>query len=189
MSLIFVNNRILTSTKFENGLPILTDINNKISSVPKGMPEKSANADNNSLFEGARNQYVRSYTPSLASNYSANMAIPLFNRRIQHRQGNHIGSNTVPNQNLLIKKWTSNRDASQITRNRRVNTIGNGTLNASGKPMSFNTSAATDRNVINEAKIRVRSGGAAVPKKVTGQYLNPVRTIGQNILTNINIPR
>ena len=183
MSLIFVNNRTLTSTKFENGQPILTELNNKTLTAPKAMPDKSANADNNSFFEGARNQFVRSYTPSLASNYRANMAIPLFNRQIQHRQGNHIGSNTVPNQNLLIKKWTANRDASQITRNRRVNTIGNGTLNASGGPMSFNTSAATDRNVINEAKIRARSGGSAVPKKVTGKYLNPIRTIAQNRLT------
>jgi hypothetical protein len=162
--------------RVETGLPILTQLNNSQLGGAKAMPLKNITSDNNAFFEIPRQEYVRSYTPALNQNYRANLAVPLFNRQIQHRQGNHIGSNTVPNQNLLIKKWTANRDASQITRDRRVNTVGNASLNASGGRMSFNS--GYDNNRVNEAIIRTRSGGAAVPKKVTGRYLNPVRTVG-----------
>lgn len=69
------------------------------------------------------------------------------------------------------KKWyggQSNRDSSQITHNRRVNEIANGTLNANNVPLSFTTH--TDINVVRNAKHRVRSGGASVPAKARYNY-------------------
>jgi hypothetical protein len=71
----------------------------------------------------------------------------------------------------IEKKWIGgNRDASQIIQNRRINTIGLGTLNAKQNPMSFTTSVPT--NTVRNAIKRVRSGGAVVPAKVTHTYKN-----------------
>jgi len=68
--------------------------------------------------------------------------------------------------NTAHKRWISgNRDASQIISNRRTNTIANGTLNASGQPMSF--TSKNDNHVQRNALHRTRSGGARVPAKVT----------------------
>ena len=69
------------------------------------------------------------------------------------------------------KKWIGgNRDASQIIQNRRINSVGLGSLNAGKGSMSFTTTIPT--NTIREAKKRVRSGGATVPAKVTHKYPN-----------------
>lgn len=74
--------------------------------------------------------------------------------------------NTTPG-----KKWIGgNRDASQIIRNNRMNSIGLGSLNANKVPSSFTSSSST--NTIREAKKRVRSGGATVPAKITHKYTN-----------------
>jgi hypothetical protein len=69
------------------------------------------------------------------------------------------------------KKWyggQANRDSSQITHNRRVHEIANGTLNANNTPLSFTTN--TDINVVRNAKHRVRSGGARVPAQARYNY-------------------
>lgn len=63
------------------------------------------------------------------------------------------------------KKWVGgSRDSSQNTRNKRVASVGNGSLNASGIPMSMTT--VRDINTTYDAKTRVRAGGASVPSKV-----------------------
>ena len=62
----------------------------------------------------------------------------------------------------------SNRDASQVAKNRRVNNIANGTLNASQKKMAFTN--GNEPNSVRTALHRTRSGGARVPAKVFNKY-------------------
>jgi hypothetical protein len=79
--------------------------------------------------------------------------------------GRHTYVKTLPKPGELSKhkKCYGNHDASQITANRRNTQIGLGSLNASGKPMSFTT--FKDVNVVNDALARVRGGGAVAPAK------------------------
>lgn len=63
----------------------------------------------------------------------------------------------------LNKKWMGNRDASQVTANRRVSEVGAGTLNTGNKPMSYTT--FKDVNTTADALRRVRAGGAIAPAK------------------------
>lgn len=63
----------------------------------------------------------------------------------------------------IQKKWLGNRDASQVTRNRRVSEIGVGTLNANRVPISYTT--FKDINTTADALTRVRAGGAVAPAK------------------------
>jgi hypothetical protein len=79
---------------------------------------------------------------------------------------------TVTSQPVAEKKWIGgNRDASQIIANRRIHSLGNGSLNAAKNPMSFTCSS--DTNTVRQAKKRVRSGGSTVPAKVIHKYNNP----------------
>jgi hypothetical protein len=64
---------------------------------------------------------------------------------------------------LAEKKWYGNRDASQVTANRRNNQAGVGSLNANSLPMSFNSNV--EKNTVNDALRRVRGGGAVAPIK------------------------
>lgn len=82
----------------------------------------------------------------------------------------YIETTHLNNQNPQ-KKWIGgNRDASQIIKNRRINSIGVGSLNSSKSPMSFTSSH--DTNTVREAKKRVRNGGSSVPAKVIHKYEN-----------------
>ena len=63
-----------------------------------------------------------------------------------------------------IKKWYGNRDASQITANRRISEVGLGSLNATASPMSYKTTV--DNNTARLALNRVRSGGAVKKAKI-----------------------
>ncbi len=63
-----------------------------------------------------------------------------------------------------VKKWYGNRDASQITINRRISEIGLGSLNATASPMSYKTTV--DTNSARQALNRVRSGGAVKKTKI-----------------------
>jgi hypothetical protein len=64
---------------------------------------------------------------------------------------------------LATKKWYGNRDASQVTTNRRNEQVGVGSLNANSLPMSFNSNV--EKNTVNDALRRVRGGGAVAPIK------------------------
>jgi len=75
------------------------------------------------------------------------------------------------NTNSIGKKWIGgNRDASQVINNRRVNSIGLGSLNAKQVPFSFTSN--TETNAVRQAKKRTRNGGATVPAKVIHKYEN-----------------
>jgi hypothetical protein len=76
---------------------------------------------------------------------------------------------------MANKKWYGNRDASQVTQNRRVQSVGNATLNANGG--AFCLSAKQNKNTVVDALVRVRGGGACAPKKKpTGSSGVPIGT-------------
>uniref|UniRef100_A0A6C0DLP5 Uncharacterized protein n=1 Tax=viral metagenome TaxID=1070528 RepID=A0A6C0DLP5_9ZZZZ len=112
----------------------INNINNGTLSAGKAMPQKDITSDNNSSFELARKTYIETYT----------------------------GENNVTRLKN-DKKWYGNRDASQVTSNRRNNQVGVGSLNASKQQMSFTNHK--DVNVVNDALRRVRGGGAVAPAK------------------------
>ncbi len=128
---------------FISMLPILQNNNNAILSDLKAMPLKDITSDGASSFTLGRMNYVRSYNST---------------------QPNYIASNHVQ------KKWIGrNQDASTITAGRRINSIGNGTLNAAQDPMAFTN--GTQVNVVRNAKERTRNQGSSVPAKVTQKGL------------------
>ena len=120
-----------------SGPPILQGMNNGILSSVKAMPIKDLTSDGGSSFAMSRRGYTRALQLTAPSNAVA-----------------------------LEKKWFGNKDASQITANRRLAEVGVGSLNANATVMSFtNTSDSnSDRQELN----RARSGGATVPSKKTG---------------------
>ena len=113
----------------------INDINNGTLNSVKAMPQKDITSDGTNSFSMDRQNYVETL--------------------------NTI-TNTSNNQ-FLHKKFMGNRDASQVTTNRRVNEIGVGSLNANHNSMCFTT--YKDINTTRNALTRVRAGGAVAPKK------------------------
>lgn len=114
------------------------NINNNQLSSQKAMPLKDSTTPNDSFFSLPRHQYIESLQQDLS---------------VLNPQ----------------KKWIGgNRDASQIVKNRRMNSVGLGSLNSESNPMSFTSSS--EKNTVREAKKRVRNGGSAVPAKVIHKY-------------------
>lgn len=119
--------------------PIRTQINNGILSANRAMPQKALTSNNENQFALDRNQYAETV------------------------------NNTTTVKQYAQKKWIGgNRDASQVAMRQRVNAVGNGSLNAAKKPMSFETIA--DNNTARQAVQRARSGGAVVPAKKTSKH-------------------
>ena len=113
----------------------LQNNNNGALTSDKAMPQKDSTSDNTSTFARNRNNYMSGF----------------FTQTTQEAQQ---------------KKWMNgNRDASSIIHKKRVNTIGNGTLNANGEQMSFTSSEET--NSVRNARMRTRNGGSIVPSKKT----------------------
>jgi len=122
----------------------------------KSMPQKDTTSDGDSSFELGRQTYINTYP------------------------------RTTPTiEQLQQKKWYGNRDASQVTANRRTNQIGVGSLNASKSLMSFTT--YKDINTVSNALTRVRAGGAVAPAKKNANMKNaPTPTFSPAIpMTNI----
>jgi len=114
----------------------INNINNGTLSFEKAMPQKDSTSDGTSTFAASRRVYV----DTLPSSGGLNTVNP-------------------------VKKWVGgNRDSSQVTINRRIASVGNGSLNAAQVPTSFTT--FRDINTTYDAKVRVRAGGATVPAKV-----------------------
>jgi hypothetical protein len=113
-----------------------TILNNGQLSSKKAMPLKDITSDGTSSFSLNRRNYIDSYL-----------------------------STSLTTSEKLEKKWYGNRDASQVTSNRRVNQIAIGSLNASGETTSFTN--VRDPNSERQALHRMRSGGSHVPAKVT----------------------
>jgi hypothetical protein len=113
----------------------LFPMNNGILHGRNAMPQKDLTSDAEHSFAMGRNQYVNTL------GYQTNTSTAIQNH----------------------KKWLGNRDASQVTRNRRVSEIGVGSLNANQKPFAF--TSTRDVNIVNDALRRTRGGGAIAPPK------------------------
>ena len=120
-----------------SGPPILQGMNNGILSSVKAMPIKDLTSDGGSSFAMSRRGYARALQLTAPTNAVS-----------------------------LEKKWFGNKDASQITANRRLAEVGVGSLNANATVMSF--TITSDSNSARQALNRARSGGATVPSKKTG---------------------
>ena len=99
------------------------------------MPQKDITSDSNASFSSGRQAYVESTNADSSMTQSQKMA----------------------------KKWYGNRDSSSVTANRRIMSIGQGSINSDNTPLSFTTS--NDNNTARQAIIRARAGGCVVPQK------------------------
>ena len=115
---------------------IQQDINNGALKFVNAMPQKDITSDGQSTFEMGRRVYTKTNQPYQTQNV------------------------------LNTKKWVGgNRDSSSITTNRRNSTIGKSSINTNTNQLiSFTT--YKDVNTVNDARTRVRAGGAVVPPKV-----------------------
>jgi hypothetical protein len=126
---------------FFSSPPIKRDItNNRILTSIKAMPSKNVNADSTNNFSLSRNTFIETYDASMSS-----LAV------------------------LAKKKYLGNRDASVVAQNRRVNQIGNGSLNALGKNIAL--SCSYDSNSRFQALARVRGSGTVVVPKISKKYV------------------
>lgn len=114
-------------------------LNNGIANGQKAMPLKDSTSDGTASFSLDRHRYIDA-----------------------------LNVQTVAE--IQQKKWIGgNRDASQVVANRRVVSVGVGSLNASGNSMNFVSN--TNRNTVDQALTRVRGGGQVVSPKVSKKYL------------------
>lgn len=141
--------------------PIINILNNGQLSGVRAMPQKDSTSDGNSTFEMDRAVYSRTLptnqvaTPSTSTTYN-------WQARRNVQQVTSLPTSTTSNY-MNGKKWYGNRDASQVTTNRRTTEVGLGSLNAMNESMSFESH--NNFNTTNEALRRVRAGGAVAPAK------------------------
>jgi len=146
--------------------PILEQLNNGVLSSTNAMPLKDLTSDNTESFAINRSIFQNSYIKPI------NLSIPQVTQTMIQRQapGIHHGFNIQGTATVNQKKWIGgNRDSSQITKNRRVQTTGK-ILSTVG-PQSFTN--ITDNNTRIDALARVRGGGYTVPPKVTQKNVQP----------------
>jgi hypothetical protein len=148
-----------------NGIPIIRGINNNILNFKNAIPLKNPTSNNEQSFEIDRKLFNKAFQPTvnLSLEQNGNSVVQRESPGIQH--GYVVdGPKTV-----LQKKWIGgNRDASQTTLRRRMNTTGQ-TIQTSG-PVSFNS--GNDNNPRIQALARVRGGGSRVPLKVANRLTN-----------------
>jgi len=132
------------ANKLISETPIINNINNSILSSRRAMPLKGLSSDNANSFAKGRMLFTRTY---------------------ENKPTTEIAMLHANKYNLI---GIANRDASQVARNRRVNNMANGTLNASEKKLAFTN--GNEPNSVRDALHRTRSGGARVPAKVFHKY-------------------
>ena len=144
--------------------PILQDINNSILSAVRAMPIKDSTSTGDSDFSINRRAYAAGYAAHLVNHTLDSNTVN--NTMFGFRGFSIINHNNTTQASTVQKKWINgNRDASQIIQNRRINSIGNGTLNAANKPMSFMSNNQTNQTETLVARQMVRRGGSAAPAK------------------------
>jgi hypothetical protein len=143
-----------------NQVFIKQNINNNSLSAIKAMPLKDSTSDATSNFELSRKIYERTYSSPLTNSQikPANIGMGGFMNMNRIRPTIFQGE-----QAPIQKKWSANRDASQVTVNRRTNSVGSGSLNYANNLMSF--TSYKDINVVDDALRRVRAGGSVAPPK------------------------
>lgn len=142
--------------------PVLRDINNSRLQTRMAMPKKDLTSDGTASFELNRKLFIKSYVYPDTNNYNSTTAkIEREALGLNGQQASIMGA-----ANKLQKKWIGgNRDASSITKARRIKESGKVISNLQNNPISF--VKGNDMNLIAHAKARVRGGGAAnVPKAV-----------------------
>ena len=149
-----------------NPVFIQQNINNGSLSAIKAMPLKDSTSDATSTFELSRKIYERTYSTPLTNEEVLAALKPASSGMSGFMNMHRIRTTIFDGQQAPSqKKWSANRDASQVTVNRRTNTVGSGSLNYDNKLMSF--TAYKDVNVVNDALRRTRAGGAVAPPKKT----------------------
>jgi hypothetical protein len=136
---------------------IKTEINNGTLSTLHAMPQKDSTSDNQSSFSADRRAYGHTSTmyPTITKMNPPHSGI----NRVLGLPTVFDGTHTTKQ-----KKWSGNRDASEVTRRARIQGVGSGSTNvAAGQPLSFESHA--NANTVNHALRRVRGGGAVAPPK------------------------
>jgi hypothetical protein len=166
--------------------PTINNINNSELNSIRAMPQKDITSDNESSFKMSRTIYSRTFpntvinTPITHTNY-------IWQARRNVQQITSI-PNGVTSNYMNGKKWYGNRDASQVTINRRTNQVGVGSLNSAGNLVGFTTN--TDINTTKDALRRVRASGAVAPAKKGANRNNaPVPTFSPVIENNPNLKK
>jgi hypothetical protein len=152
-----------------NQKPVLTQLNNGILSGPNAMPLKDLNSDNDDSFAQNRALFQKSYVKPI------NLSIKQTTQSIEQRRAPGIQHGFIIQGGATVnqKKWIGgNRDSSQVTKNRRVNTTG--TIISNTGQQSFTN--IRDNNTRIDALARVRGGGYMVPPKVTQKNVQPINT-------------
>jgi hypothetical protein len=172
-------------------ISIKQEVNNGILSTKNAMPQKNNTSDNQSSFSMDRKAYENSFTlnPSITKNNPAYYTIGGFNNTSRRNLKVFDGTSTAKQ-----KQWYGNRDASEIIRKNRVNSVGLGSLNSQGQSLNFESHANV--NIVNDALRRVRGGGAVAPKKKnhnTHNSTTPAQSFipwirPQKIINNVKMP-
>ena len=115
-----------------NPVFIKQDINNGALSAIKAMPLKDSTSDATSTFELSRKIYERTYSTPLTNEQVLAALKPARFGMSGFMNMNRIRPTVFDGQQAPAqKKWSANRDASQITVNRRTNSVGKGSFNYS----------------------------------------------------------
>jgi len=156
---------------------IKTEINNGTLSTLHAMPQKDSTSDSQSSFSADRRVYGHASTTY--------PAITKMNPPHGGIEGLLGGSHRFPTvfdgtHTAKQKKWSGNRDASEVTRRARIQGVGSGSTNtAAGQPLSFESHA--NANTVNHALRRVRGGGAVAPPKKAHNTHNAYSPSPKNI--------
>ena len=143
-----------------DGLPIRNQLNNGTLSSTHAMPMKDSTSDNTESFAIDRALFLNAYQPPV------NYAVKQTTRSFFQRRAPGITHGFVVDgpKSAGQKKWIGgNRDSSNVTMNRRINTSGQN-INTTG-PQSF--TSPNDNNSRIQALARTRGGGSRVPLKVS----------------------
>lgn len=134
----------LNPNRFISETPIIKNVNNGILSSRRAMPLKGITSDNDYSFAKGRMIFTRTHQNKPTTE----------NGILQESKNKLIG--------------VANRDASQVSHNRRVNHIANGTLNAFQKKMAFTN--GNEVNTVRTTLHKTKSSGSRVPAKVFYKY-------------------
>ena len=143
-------------------MSVIRGINNNTLNFKNAMPLKNLTTNNEQSFEIDRKLFNKAFQPNVdySLTQTGTSVIQRESPAIQH------GYVVDGPKTALQKKWIGgNRDASQTTLRRRMNTTGQA-IQKSG-PVSFNS--GNDNNSRIEALARVRGGGYRVPLKVSSR--------------------
>lgn len=161
--------------------PIIQGINNSRLSAIMAMPIKPSTAAGDSEFSNNRRAYIDGYIPTPAhplvktDNHTLN-AHTVNNAMFGFRGFSLINHNNTTQASTIQKKWINgSRDASQIIQNRRVNSVGNGSLNAANKPLSFMSNNQTNQTETLVARQTIRRSGSAAPAKKIYKHMDYVK--------------